>query len=763
MYKKLITVVGLFCLLIGILAAENPEAVSPGSDLRASVVNQVCPTFSWAQVPGVTAYQIAVFEMSERFEGLSYYENLAALGQPVLIKKISGSALSWTPSLEQALQNGGRYVWFVQAQDAYGTGAWSVGKKFAVRVSLGLTEIKEKVRQQLEAKGVKGDLVDEAFEGIGSQDEKTKIGGELKGKIQSGVREEAQKKVEAQGNKEIKSKENQAVLGTGDFTAGALGSEGDAQGNVYYGTGTDNSLPGTAYNNSFFGCLAGYSNSDGDYNTFTGYSAGYLNTSGDYNTFVGYYTGRTNTTGSYNTFIGYSAGRDNTTGEKNTFLGYSAGRTNTTGNYNTFMGYYSGLSNTTGYGNTFIGYAAGNYNTEGNYSTFMGYYSGLFNTTGERNTFIGYSAGYHNTTGYYNTFLGYYAGYFNATGYSNVFLGYRAGYSETGSNKLYIENSNTSSPLIYGEFDNNLIKINGDFKVTGYLSLDNGTTQIGSAELNLLDGKTLVTGGSADNDKLVTKGYVDYYDDVGGGLTGGAMTDQYVCKWDDTGTQLVDSLIYENEGAVNIDGQLFINDGNYLGLTGNTSQLTVDTTSTRARFKLQADGGGTNTDDYFNFTMRNDYGDVTLSVRDSSAGVWLPMLSYEYLNSKVDFKDNDIVTTGTISSGGGAYTSGGAWIEASSRDYKENIVELGQSESIRALASLNPVRYNYKNKKDEEFLGFIAEDVPDLVAMNGRRGMRAMDIVAVLTKVVQDQQRVNEEQNKLINKLIKRIEELEHK
>jgi hypothetical protein len=139
------------------------------------------------------------------------------------------------------------------------------------------------------------------------------------------------------------------------------------------------------------------------------------------------------------------------------------------------------------------------------------------------------------------------------------------------------------------------------------------------------------------------------------------------------------------------------------------------------------------------------------------------MLSYEYLNNKVDFKDNDIVTTGTISSGGGAYTSGGAWIEASSRDYKENIMELDQDESLNVLKHLNPVRYNYKNKKDEEFLGFIAEDVPDLVAMNGRKGMRAMDIVAVLTKVVQDQQRVNEEQNKLINKLLKKIKELEHK
>ncbi len=37
-------------------------------------------------------------------------------------------------------------------------------------------------------------------------------------------------------------------------------------------------------------------------------------------------------------------------------------------------------------------------------------------------------------------------------------------------------------------------------------------------------------------------------------------------------------------------------------------------------------------------------------------------------------------------------------------------------------------------------MGFIAEDVPELVATSDRQGLSAMDIVAVLTKVVQEQQ-----------------------
>jgi len=102
---------------------------------------------------------------------------------------------------------------------------------------------------------------------------------------------------------------------------------------------------------------------------------------------------------------------------------------------------------TTGSANTFIGRAAGYYNT--------GYY----------NTFLGDLAGYSNTTGNYNTFLGDYAGYSNTTGYRNVFLGYQAGYNETGSDRLYIHNSDSTSPLIYGDFNGRTIQINGSLNI----------------------------------------------------------------------------------------------------------------------------------------------------------------------------------------------------------------------------------------------------------------------------------------------------------
>ena len=72
--------------------------------------------------------------------------------------------------------------------------------------------------------------------------------------------------------------------------------------------------------------------------------------------------------------------------------------------------------------------------------------------------FVGNQAGYSQTTGNYTVALGSNAGFNNVSGSSNVFIGYQAGFSETGSNKLYISNSQSNN-LIYGEFDNSRVGI----------------------------------------------------------------------------------------------------------------------------------------------------------------------------------------------------------------------------------------------------------------------------------------------------------------
>ena len=111
----------------------------------------------------------------------------------------------------------------------------------------------------------------------------------------------------------------------------------------------------------------------------------------------------------------------------------------------------------------------------------------------------------------------------------------------------------------------------------------------------------------------------------------------------------------------------------------------------------------------------------------------------------------------------GAYCDGGVWHDGSSREYKENIATLTTDEAQEALQGLTPVKFNYKTNKEEQYVGFIAEDVPGLVATNDRKSLSPMDIVAVLTGVVKEQQKSLQEQQKMILELQKKIADLEKK
>jgi hypothetical protein len=357
-------------------------------------------------------------------------------------------------------------------------------------------------------------------------------------------------------------------------------------------------------------------------------------TEGPTNTFYGIGAGAAITTGIDDTFIGVDAGYSNTTGLLNTFIGYRAGYWNTTGSSNTSLGNRAGFFNTTGYDNTFLGDSAGNCTTTGHDNTFLGYNAGLNNTTGYENTFLGDRAGVYNATGSCNTFLGHYAGAsYLASGSYNIFLGYNAGYWETGSNKLYIDNSNTSDPLIYGEFDNNIVNINGKLGI-------------------------------------------------------GTKTPGYPMEIVRTGSN-ASIVVNRTDGAKN-----------YMNATGS----------------------------FGNFGTVNNY-PLRLVVNS---------LAKMTLNS-----DNSI-----IMASGATCTAGGVWTNASSIALKENISALGSDEAATTLQALNPVKYNYKAENDQNHVGFIAEEVPERVAMKDRKSLSPMDIVAVLSRVTQDQQRQLQDQQK---------------
>lgn len=142
-------------------------------------------------------------------------------------------------------------------------------------------------------------------------------------------------------------------------------------------------------------------------------------------------------------------------------------------------------------------------------------------------------------------------------------------------------------------------------------------------------------------------------------------------------------------------------------------------------------------------------GAAFLNAKDNGATAPNPSLRFLINTSEKMIIDNEgFIGLGVANptspihhSSGAILTAGGIWQNGSSRDIKRDIVELEPEEAMATLKGLDPVKYAYKGDPKERHVGFIAEDVPDLVAAPDRKSLSPMDIVAVLTKVVQEQQK----------------------
>jgi hypothetical protein len=159
---------------------------------------------------------------------------------------------------------------------------------------------------------------------------------------------------------------------------------------------------------------------------------------------------------------------------KNYFIGHQAGSNITSGLYNIFLGYESGLSDTTGAYNTFVGYRSGQNNSSGGNNVFLGYQSGHNTTIGWNNIFIGTNSGIVNETGSNNIYIGVQSGPLNQHGSNNIFIGATAGANETGSNKFYldIDGQDSQNAMMYGEFDNDMLRLNGLVTIGNFFNLD---------------------------------------------------------------------------------------------------------------------------------------------------------------------------------------------------------------------------------------------------------------------------------------------------
>ena len=86
----------------------QPQLVSPGGKGREGRVGTGCPTFSWAEMPGATGYELTIYEV-----GAIGFPDVPA-PEPLLRERFPAGVSAWTPDLADCLPPG-RYGWAVGA------------------------------------------------------------------------------------------------------------------------------------------------------------------------------------------------------------------------------------------------------------------------------------------------------------------------------------------------------------------------------------------------------------------------------------------------------------------------------------------------------------------------------------------------------------------------------------------------------------------------------------------------------------------------
>ncbi|MCF6307013.1 MAG: tail fiber domain-containing protein [Flavobacteriaceae bacterium] len=520
-------------------------------------------------------------------------------------------------------------------------------------------------------------------------------------------------------------------------------------------------------------------------------------------------------------FLGINAGlNDDSTHNQNIGIGLDALKNNTDGDFNTALGYQSLLFNISGVANTAIGHQSLLYNTAtGN--TAMGNASMLYNVSGQQNVAIGDAALSQNTDGNNNTALGYSAGTNNIIGNGNIFLGSRSGFYETGSNKLYIEDSNAgaNSALIYGEFgtDNsttgNILRVNGELQLGNSVAnryamptADGTTNQVmqtnGSGVLSWVDSSTLINGLlRADGNTWPTTGAgVEIAYDNSGGIG-------YIQSYDRGTSNWKDLVIAANEIDLRTNSTSRVtvqNDGKVKILVASDASGTPGTGSLEIANSLRIDDNEIITNQNTILLLQNDNnGDLavdglTLYV-DSSAN----RVGFKTLTPSTDLhlKQSDNLQGG----GGGItfesaldvinwkiYHSGaaisfaengvriayiapatGAYVTTSDRRLKKNIKKV-DDDVLPKLSNIEIYRYHYldQDTSEEKILGVMAQDIqpyfPELVNTDeeGNLGLNYAGLSVVAIKAIKEQQKEIEDlkvENELLKKRLDKIEAMLNK
>jgi hypothetical protein len=119
----------------------------------------------------------------------------------------------------------------------------------------------------------------------------------------------------------------------------------------------------------------------------------------------------------------------------------------------------------------------------------------------------------------------------------------------------------------------------------------------------------------------------------------------------------------------------------------------------------------------------------------------------------VNIESNTVLVIDELTSSG--------YYQLSSGLLKDNIVELTSQEVAENLGKLHPVKFKYKSDRSgNTCAGFIAEEVPDLLVSDDHQKVKLMDVIALLTKAVQEHRHVVKQLSAKVKKQDQEIAQL---
>ena len=439
-------------------------------------------------------------------------------------------------------------------------------------------------------------------------------------------------------------------------------------------------------------------------------------------------------------FLGEGAGaNDDLTTNNNTAMGTNALSTNVSGTGNTAVG-VSSLEDNTGVNNSALGKNYLRDNTTGGYNVAIGAQALQNMETGSSNVGIGNGVNFNSESGNNNTMIGNDAGHSSNSVDGCVFIGYKAGYYEESDNTLVIENSNSESPLIYGEFDNDILTVNGDLGI-GTQSPDVKLHVIDGSDASITGGGYLVTGSTTEENIVLDENEIMARNNGG--------TSSLQLQRDGGSLSVHYGLGEINEFRIRDDGKTGI------GVSFPNSKLHVNTVSGEDGFRVQITGS-TKLKVSSNGSVVVGHNAIT------------PTYALQLQNNFSDLYGKGIAN---------------AWETYSDERVKSNKKELAYG--LDEVMQLQPKSYDHHSSSTSEngdfimvtdekvpTIGFIAQEmqqiIPEAVSepQDDSKDLWSMDydkLIPVLTKAIQEQQDIIEKLSSVNKDFLARIEKLENK